>query len=110
MWFVKLLIVGAVAYLLVLEAVFFFQTALLFPPRLAGPSGPLPAGARHLALAMPDGGRIHGLHLPPPPSRAGNRPVILGFGRPAWNAAHFPLSLRPPTASPSPPPPPTPPP
>src|SRR3546814_139276 len=88
MWFVKLRIVGAVAYLLVLAAVFFFQTALLFPARLAGPSGPLPAGARHLALAMPDGERIHGLHIPPTRSREGNRLVILGFGGNAWNADH----------------------
>ena len=88
MWFVKLLIVGAVTYLLVLAEGFFLQTALLFPARLAAASGPLPAGARHLALGMPDGERIHGLHIPPTRSSEGDRLVILGFGGNAWNADH----------------------
>lgn len=88
MWFVKLLALGAVAYLLVLAAAFLFQTSLLFPVHLAGRSGPLPPGAQRFAVEMADGETIHGLHIPPRQPPEGGRLLVLGFGGNAWNADH----------------------
>lgn len=88
MWFVKLLAVGAVAYLLILAAAFFFQTSLLFPVHLAGPSGPLPPGAERIGVEMADGDTIHGVHIPPRQRSGESRALILGFGGNAWNADH----------------------
>lgn len=88
MWFVKLLAVGAVAYLLILAAAFFFQTSLLFPVHLAGRSGPLPSGAERIGVEMADGETIHGVHIPPRQRSGESRVLILGFGGNAWNADH----------------------
>ncbi len=86
MWALKLLAFGAIAYILVLALIFFAQTALLFPTRMVGASGPLPRGAERLVVEDRGGGRLHGVHIPPDRSGPGERLVILGFGGNAWNA------------------------
>lgn len=84
MW--KLLLIPVLVYLVVCAAAFFAQTSLLFPARLALPAGPPPPSAEPLELEMPDGHRLHGLHIPPS-APTGGRLLILGFGGNAWNAA-----------------------
>ena len=87
MWALKLLLIPLVAYLAILALIYFAQTSLLFPARLAGPtSAAVPPSAATLTLRTPDGERLHGLHLPPVRT-GGERLVILGFGGNAWNAA-----------------------
>ena len=83
MW--KLLLIPVLVYLVVCGIAFFAQTSLLFPARLALSAGPPPASAEPLELEMPDGHRLHGLHIPP--SAPEGRLLILGFGGNAWNAA-----------------------
>jgi pimeloyl-ACP methyl ester carboxylesterase len=72
-------------YAAVLVALFFFQTSLLFPARMVGDAGPLPAGVEALVAGTPDGHTLHGVHLPPRVP-AGQKPLILVFGGNAWNA------------------------
>lgn len=80
-----LLILIALGYLAILAALFFFQTALLFPTRMVADAGSLPHGAEALAVATPDGETLHGVHLPPRIAR-GQGPLILAFAGNAWNA------------------------
>lgn len=84
MW--KLLLVPVFLYLAVAAYVFFAQTSLLFPARLALPAGPPPPSAEALELDSASGHRLHGLHIPPVSARD-ERLLILGFGGNAWNAA-----------------------
>ena len=85
MWALKLLLVLAFLYAAVVTALFFAQTAVIFPARMVQGAGPLPAGAERLVVAGAEGHRLHGVHLPA--RRAGGEgPVILGFGGNAWNA------------------------
>jgi uncharacterized protein len=82
---VKLLLIPVVAYLALLALIFFAQTAILFPVRLAVSSGPPPASAEPLEVAARSGERLHGIHVPP--STLGNaRLLLLGFGGNAWDA------------------------
>jgi pimeloyl-ACP methyl ester carboxylesterase len=82
----KLLLIPLGLYLLVIALAFVVQGKLLFATGAAAPHGPLPAGAERLALTLPSGERLAGLHLPP--ARPGDpaAPLILGFGGNAWNA------------------------
>ena len=82
----KLLLIPVFLYAAILVLLFVFQTRLLFPAGFAENSGPVPATARSLTLATPDGETLHGLHIPPAAPRPG-APVILGFGGNAWNGA-----------------------
>lgn len=83
----KLILIAALAYLALLMAIYVAQTSLLFPTRLVPRSWPLPAGAEQVALDAPDGIRLHGVYVPPCSKAPADRPVILGFGGNAWNAA-----------------------
>jgi hypothetical protein len=87
MWPLKLLAFLLLAYLLVLAAIFFAQTALLFPARMAGPPGPLPPGAQRLELDAATGERLHGLHIAPARPAPPGAAAILGFAGNAWNGA-----------------------
>ena len=87
-WPLKILIFFALAYVLVLAAIFFAQTSLLFPARFAQASGPLPPVARPLSLETPDGERLQGLQIPAVQRAPGPKLLILGFGGNAWNAQH----------------------
>ena len=86
MWALKLVLFLAASYAVVLAAIFFAQTSLLFPARMAGASAPLPATARPLSLNLDGGERLHGLHIPPRQLQKGPKLLILGFGGNAWNA------------------------
>jgi len=84
MWALKLLLIPLLLYLAVLVAIYFAQTALLFPARMVQPMPPL-AGSNRLSIVTPDKVRLEGVHVPPATSRA-ERLTILGFGGNAWNA------------------------
>lgn len=89
LWLAKLLAAAALAYLLILAAVFFAQTWLLFPAHLAGAAGPVPAGTVRIGFASAGGHRLEGLHVPPARPVTGERLLVLGFGGNAWNAGHL---------------------
>ena len=87
MWWLKLILGLALGgYLIVAAILFFAQTALLFPARLATPAGPPPPRAEPLELAAPSGHRLHGLHIAPLEPSEHGRLLVLGFGGNAWNA------------------------
>ena len=81
----KILLLPILAYLAILAAIYFGQTALLFPTRMVGGALP-PTAAQRLTVDTPDGHRLHGVHLAPRSSGPGERLLILGFGGNAWNA------------------------
>src|SRR3712207_993450 len=81
----KLLIGAGLLYAAIVLAFYFAQTSLIFPARMVQGAGPLPPAAERLALDLPDGNRLHGIHILPRVRRA-ERPVILGFAGNAWNA------------------------
>lgn len=85
---IKLLVILAVTYLLVLGVVFAAQTALIFPARQVGPPGPLPGGAERLSLQASTGERLHGVHIPAALPAGGERLLLLAFAGNAWNAQH----------------------
>lgn len=81
-----LILVPAFLYLVVVAALFFAQTALIFPARFVAPAGPLPASAERPATTAASGERLYGIHIPP--SRPGDeRLLVLGFGGNATDAA-----------------------
>lgn len=83
----KVLLLGPVLlYLALVAAIYFGQTALLFPTGMVQASGVPAAGSERLELGTPEGRRLVGLHIPPKHSREEGRRVILGFGGNAWNA------------------------
>lgn len=82
MW--KLLLIPVFLYLSLLVLIFTFQARLLFPAGAVGGAGPLPPGAERLSLDIPDGNRLHGVHIRPSASRSGT--LVLGFGGNGWNA------------------------
>ena len=88
----KILLVVAATYALVVVLAWAFQTRLLFPAGMVGPGGSLPAGAERLELETQEGERLRGVHLGP--AKPGSGPVILGFGGNAWNAEDMALTLR----------------
>lgn len=63
---------------------FEFQTSLIFPTHAVPAAGPLPKGAKRLALETPDGCQLAGVHIPGERG-ARRRPLILGFGGNGWN-------------------------
>lgn len=82
MW--TLILLPAFLYLALLAALYFGQTAMLFPVGQVGPAWPLPAGAERLELDAASGERLSGLHIPPR-RRRGARLLVLGFGGNAAN-------------------------
>ena len=80
-WAVRILVVLASLYLLILLLLWLLQTRILFP---ATPGGALPQGAERLLLTAADGTRLEGVHLAP---TVGGRtgPVLIGFGGNAWS-------------------------
>ena len=91
---IYLLLVPLSFYLLILLLLFALQTRMVFPAGAAsGGAAPLPPGTERLSLATPDGDTLHGSRIPPR-TRAGNAPLILGFGGNAWNADAAALTLH----------------
>ena len=84
MW-LYVLAVPLLVYLAICAALFFGQTALLFPASSVGPGDPLPPRAERLELRAASGERLAGVHIPPVRPGA-ERLLILGFGGNGWNA------------------------
>lgn len=82
MW--KLLLIPVFLYAALLVLVFVCQARLLFPAGSVASAGPLPPGAERLSLDIPDGHRLHGVHIPPSMTASGT--LVLGFGGNGWNA------------------------
>lgn len=83
MWAAKLLLIPLIFYLTVLAAIYFGQSALIFPTRAAGGALPI-ANATRLQIETPDGDRLHGVIVPP--ETGSSRLLVIGFAGNAWNA------------------------
>jgi uncharacterized protein len=75
---------GAATLVLLVLAMFDFQTQLIFPTQAVAPAGPFPPGAEELSVRTPDRNRLAGIHIPAE-EPAKQRTLILGFGGNAWN-------------------------
>jgi pimeloyl-ACP methyl ester carboxylesterase len=64
---------------------FALQAQAIFPTEAVAPPGPLPQGAQRVAIAAPDGNKLHGVHVPGA-AATGKRTLILGFAGNAWNS------------------------
>lgn len=81
-WAIRILVLLASIYLLILLLLWVLQDRMLFP---GTPGGRLPTGAERLVLDAPDGTRLEGVHLAPS-KPGGKAPVLIGFGGNAWSA------------------------
>ena len=90
----KLLFIPVALYLVVVGAIFFAQTSLLFPRSMVGPPPPLPRGGERLQLVLPSGERLHGVRIAParPSDRAAS--PLIAFPGNAWNAGDAALYLH----------------
>lgn len=70
----------------------FFQTQMLFPTDAVPAAGPLPVGAEKIEIEAAGGARLHGVYIRP--RKAGDNPLILGFGGNAWNGQHVAAELN----------------
>lgn len=87
MWFVKIAAWLAVGYAVLVAVTYFAQTALLFPTSLAGGAPDvLPDGGAMATKRMPDGVDVTVVRIAAR-KPDGPRPLVLGFGGNAWNAA-----------------------
>ena len=94
-WFVSLVLTVAAAYVVIVALMYFAQTWLIFPTRLAELSRPeLPPSAGRLELTTSDGIRLVGVRRAPPSVQAERRPILLGFPGNAWNAEAMALTLH----------------
>ncbi len=88
MWVLKIILFLVAAYVALVAMMYFTQTGTLFPTYLvlATDEG-LPASARKLEVATPDGERLHGVHIPAARADPAGAPLlVLGFGGNAWSA------------------------
>jgi uncharacterized protein len=87
MWLVHLVVVAAAIYVVVLLAMYFAQTWLLFPTTLVQVGHvQLPASAQRLEVTTPSGDRLLGVRIPASSSTGPRGPLLLGFGGNAWSA------------------------
>lgn len=93
MWVLKLLLIPAAIYVLLVAFLFFMQTSMVFPARHVGPPAPVPPTAEPLELAVRPDLRLRGV-LIPAAGPAGSRTLILGFGGNAADAAGTVLMLH----------------
>lgn len=73
---------------LVVIAMAFSQTQLLFPTHAVPQAGPLPAGAEALSVETADGETLRGVHIPPGIQAEGGTTLVIGFGGNGWNGQH----------------------
>jgi len=86
MWLFKLVLIVATLSVALYAVIYFLQTRLIFPTRLAEMyQAELPASALRLEIETGDGVRLRGVHIPSGSGRD-DEPVLLGFGGNAWNA------------------------
>lgn len=86
MWLFKLILIVAAVPVALFALIYFGQTRLIFPTRLAEMyQAALPPSAVRLEIETGDGVRLRGVHIPPASGRD-EEPVLLGFGGNAWNA------------------------
>jgi pimeloyl-ACP methyl ester carboxylesterase len=79
-----LLALPLTVYLAICAAVYFGQTAMLFPAGQVGAPDPLPPRAERLEIAAASGEILRGVHIPAA-HRSRERLLILGFGGNGWN-------------------------
>ena len=95
MWVVHLMLTLAALYAIIITAMYFAQTRLLFPTIFAGPARvQLPASTQRLEVGTPGGERLAGVLIPCLGATAEGAPTLLGFGGNAWNAEATALSLH----------------
>ncbi|HEX8364872.1 MAG TPA: alpha/beta hydrolase [Allosphingosinicella sp.] len=87
----KLLLVPVALYLVVVAALFFWQTALVFPAHMAQGPRALPPGSERLVVETPGGERLHGVMIRA--RQGGEGRLILGFGGNAWNGEDVAITL-----------------
>jgi pimeloyl-ACP methyl ester carboxylesterase len=86
MWLFKLVLIVATLSVALYALIYFAQTRLIFPTRLAEMyQAELPASAIRLEIETGDSVRLSGVHIPSGSGRD-DEPVLLGFGGNAWNA------------------------
>jgi len=86
MWLFKLLLILAAVSVGLFALIYFAQTRLIFPARLAELyQAVLPASSVRIEIETGDGARLRGVHIPPASGRD-EEPLLLGFGGNAWNA------------------------
>lgn len=86
MWFFKFALVLSVTYAIIVAAIFFLQTWMIFPASLAKHGPDLPTDASYSILGADNGDKVTLVHIPPSRISAAPSPVLLGFGGNAWNA------------------------
>jgi pimeloyl-ACP methyl ester carboxylesterase len=85
----------AALYSVIVAAMYFAQTWLLFPTMLARAArAQLPQSAQQLALKTPDGEILTGARIPSFVGRPDDAPTLLGFAGNAWNAGTMALILH----------------
>ena len=95
MWLIKIVAILCGVYVLVVAAMFFAQTWLIFPSFMISDGRPhLPDSGQRLEIETPDGEHLHGVHLPPLRAGGGEKTVVLGFAGNGWHAEGMVLDLR----------------
>lgn len=87
MWLFKLVLILSLIAVSLSALIYVQQTRMLFPTELAGAvRSDLPASAISLEIEIPDGNRLHGVHIPAKAAPNDEGVALLGFGGNAWNA------------------------
>ena len=91
----KIAIALAAVYALVVAVTYLVQTAMLFPTKFAGGLPEvLPPDAERLTIFTADGEELVALQLAASVGAEHRKPMVLGFGGNAWNAAGMALLLH----------------
>jgi predicted alpha/beta-fold hydrolase len=94
-WFTSLVLGCVGAYFAIVAAMYFAQTWLIFPTRLAEFGRPeLPVSAEWLEITTRDRTRLVGVRLGPTRGRSDGGPILLGFAGNAWNAEAMAVTLH----------------
>lgn len=94
MWFLKLALMLAGCYAVVVAIAYALQTWLIFPAGMVGGNVGLPQQARYTELQSGDGERVVWVRIPAAEASSPPRPLLMGFGGNAWNADAMALMLH----------------
>src|SRR5262249_10339894 len=95
MWVIDLALGLATLYAVLIVAMYFAQTWLLFPTLLARAARvQLPESAQRLKVRTSDGESLTGVRIPCTGVKTDVEPSLLGFGGNAWNAETMVLMLH----------------